>query len=164
MRDAAEQVLDAVVDLAQWFFDGAMAGEVAGSVNGDATGDEERAVDGADDLKGGDLRGRTGERVAAVGAGVGDEQAGLGQGLENLGEQGRRDVVGLGDVLGALARRCGSVLLGEVLERHEPVIRFFGQTQHCRQTLPGVAGAARKPTLPVLVSVVRREAGAQPGF
>ena len=103
--DAAEQVLDGVVDLAQWFFDGAMAGEVAGAVNGDATGDEERAVDGADDFEGGNLAGGLGQRVAAVGAGVGDEQAGAGEGLQDLGQQGRRDVVGLGDVLGALARR-----------------------------------------------------------
>ena len=103
--DVAEQVFDAVVDLAQWFFDGAMAGEVAGSVNGDATGDEEWAVDGADDFEGGDLVGRPGEGVAAVGAGVGDEQAGAGEGLQDLGQQRRRDVVGLGDVLGALGGR-----------------------------------------------------------
>src|ERR1700679_2352102 len=57
---AAEQVLDGVVDLAQWFFDGAMAGKVASSVNGDAAGDEQRAVDGANYFKGRDFHGRTG--------------------------------------------------------------------------------------------------------
>ena len=40
-----------------------------------------------------------GEGIAAVGAGVGDEEAGAGQGLQDLGEELRRDVVGLGDVL-----------------------------------------------------------------
>ena len=106
--DVAEQVLDAVVDLAQWFFDGAMTGEVAGSVNRDATGDEEWAVDGADDFKGRDLGGRTGQGVAAVGAGVRDEQAGAGEGLQDLGQQRRRNVVGLGDVFGALGDAWGA--------------------------------------------------------
>ena len=58
--------------------------EVAGSVNRDAAGDEERAVDGADDLKGGDLGRRAGEGIAAVGSGVGDEDSGAGEGLEDL--------------------------------------------------------------------------------
>ena len=45
---------------------------------------------------------RAGQGVAAVGAGVRDQHAGAGEGLEDLGEQLRRDVVGLGDVLGGL--------------------------------------------------------------
>jgi hypothetical protein len=86
--DVAEQVFDGVVDLAQWFFDGAMACEVAGSVNGDATSDKERAVDGADDLEGGDLGGRPGERVTAIGSGVREEQTGASESLQNLGRMG----------------------------------------------------------------------------
>jgi hypothetical protein len=114
-----------------WFFDGAMACEVAGSVNGDATSDKERAVDGADDLEGGDLGGRPGERVTAIGSGVREEQTGASESLQNLGQQRRRNVVGLGDILGALGGNAGhGGLLGEVLERHEAVIRFFGQTEH----------------------------------
>ena len=47
-------------------------------------------------------RGGAGQRVAAVGAGVGDEQAGAGERLQDLGQQRRGDVIGLGDILGAL--------------------------------------------------------------
>ena len=68
---------------------------------------------------------------------MGDEQAGAGEGLQDLGQQGRRDVVGLGDILctlrGGGALGDGGVrggLLGQVLERHETVVGFFGQTQH----------------------------------
>jgi hypothetical protein len=78
---------------------------------------------------------RAGQCVAAVGAGVRDQQAGFGEGLEDLGQQLRRDVVGLGDVLGG--GRCagerveaGVRLLGEVLERHQAVVRFFGEPEH----------------------------------
>ena len=144
--DAGEKTGDAVVYFAQRFFDGAMAGEVAGSVNGDAAGDEERAVDGADNFEGGDAGRGTGESVAAVGAGVGDEQAGAGEGLEDLGEELRRNVVGLGDVLrgaGACEVEVGTGLLGEVsllgeiFEGHEAVVRFFGEPEH------GVDGGKR---------------------
>ncbi len=51
--------------------------QVAGSVNGDAAGDEERAVDGANHLKRGDLGRRPCQRIAAVGSGVRDQQTGL---------------------------------------------------------------------------------------
>src|ERR1017187_10027523 len=74
--DGAEQVLDAVVHLAQRFFDGAMAGEVACSVNGDATGDEERIVDGADDFERRYFGCRSRQCVPSVGAGVRYEQTG----------------------------------------------------------------------------------------
>ena len=105
-------------------------------MNGDATGDKERAVDGANDFEGGDLGGRTGERVAAVGAGVRDEDAGLGERLEYLGKELRRDVVGVRDGFGRGCAgdglRCGGAarLLGKILEGHEAVVRFFGEPQH----------------------------------
>ena len=98
----------------------------------------QRFVDGADNFKRGDLICGTGQSVAAIGAGMGDEEAGTGERLENLGQQRRRYVVGLGDVFGALGyrlRRRGR-LLGEVLERHETVVGFFGQTEH-RKSLDG---------------------------
>jgi len=100
-----------------------MAREVAGSVNGDATGDEKRAVDGADNFESGDFVGRSGEGVTAVGAGVGDKQTGFGEGLKDLGQKLRRDVVCLGDVLGRLGGICAiadggseGLLLGEILQ------------------------------------------------
>jgi len=137
--DAGEKRGNAVVNFAQRFFDGAMAREVASSVNRNATGDEERAVDGADDFEGGDGGRGAREGVAAVGAGVGDEDAGAGEGLKNLGEELRRDVVGLGDIFcGAGAGEVelgagflGEVsLLGEIFEGHEAVVRFFGEPEH----------------------------------
>ena len=99
-----------------------MASEVAGSVNGDAASDKEGAVDGADDFKRGDLAGGTGERIATVGAGMRDEQAGFGERLEDLGEKLWRDMVGVGDGFGrgcaADGGRHGGAqrLLGEVLD------------------------------------------------
>src|ERR1700761_5782234 len=98
--DLRKKLGDAVIYFSQRFFDGAVAREVAGAVNGDAAGDEQRAVNGADDLEGGDGGGGAGQCVTTVGAGVGDEDAGTGEGLEDLGQELRRDVVGLGDVLG----------------------------------------------------------------
>jgi hypothetical protein len=56
------------------------------------------------------------------------EHAGAGEGLEDLGQELWRDVVGLGDILRALGTAGG--LLGEVLERHETVVGFFGEAKH----------------------------------
>src|SRR5665213_1065551 len=131
--DAGEQILDAVVDLPQRFFDGAGAMKVAGTVDRDATGNKERAVDGSDDFKRRDVVRGAGQGVAAVGAGVGNEQAGLGKGLEDFCQELRRDVVRLGDIfcgLGDCVRSGDRRLFGEVLEGHEAVVRFFGEPQH----------------------------------
>src|SRR5215472_9666730 len=99
-EDSAQEIFDAVVHFAQRLFDGAGAGEVAGSVDGDAARDEKRPVDRADDLEGGDLFCGLRQRVTTVGSGVRDEEAGLRERLQDLGEKLRRNVVGLGDVLG----------------------------------------------------------------
>ena len=54
-------------------------------------------------------------------------------------------------------------LLGEVLERHETVVGFFGQTQH-GISLDGGWPVAN-PTVLVLVSVRRKGVGCKrPGF
>src|ERR1035437_7787751 len=103
---------------------------------------------------------------------MGDEQARSRQRLQNLGQQRWRDVIGLGDILGTLGgvrvrTRGGAWLLGEVLERHQTVIRFFGQTKHFglslwRTRLPagmgGIVTGEPNQTLLVLDSV-RRERG-----
>jgi hypothetical protein len=52
----------------------------------------------------------------------------LGQLLQNLGQQLRRNSVGVGHILGAERSRLR--VLGQVLERHQSVIRFFGQLEH----------------------------------
>jgi len=68
---------------------------------------------------------------------VGDKQTGFGEGLKDLGQKLRRDVVCLGDVLGGLGgvraiAGGGSegLLLGEILQRHQSVVRFFGEPEH----------------------------------
>ena len=113
------------------------------------------------------------QRVAAVGAGVGDQQPGARQRLQNLGQQRRRNVVRLRDVLGALrggTLRARARLLGQVLERHQPVIRFFGQTKHLGPLSPDSAMQAEtagfcardtNPTVLVLFSVRRKWGGLQ---
>ena len=52
----------------------------------------------------------------------------LGQQLQNLGQQLRWNSVSVGHILGAERRRLR--VLGKVLERHQPVIGFFGQLEH----------------------------------
>src|SRR5580698_984580 len=97
--ESAQHVLDRVVDFAQRLFDGAGAVQVASAVNGDATGDKQRAVDGADDLEGINLRGWACQRVAAVGSCRRDQDAPAGQCLQNFGEQLRWNVIRIGDGL-----------------------------------------------------------------
>ena len=97
-------------------------------MNGDATGDEERAVDRADHFKGGDIAPRAGQGVAAVGACGRDQHTGAGERLQDLGQQLRRNMVGLGNVLGRL-RALGGVLR-QIFEGHQAVIRFFGEPEH----------------------------------
>ncbi len=133
--NAAQQVLDRVVHLAQWFFDGAVAVQVAGSVDGNAAGDEKRPVDRADHFKRGDLRRRPRQRVAAVGPGMRDQEAAAGERLQDFRQQLRRNVVCLGDILGRLRavaglRNLAGRMLGQVFEGHQPVVGFFRKSQH----------------------------------
>ena len=53
----------------------------------------------------------------------------LGQPLENLGQQLRRNVIGLGRCL-SRSRRGSLGVLGQKLHRHQPIIRLFGEPQH----------------------------------
>ena len=69
-----------------------------------------------------------GQCVSAVHPGVGTQQPMLGEQLQYLGKQLGRNPVGVGHILGA--QRSGLRMLGEILERHQPVVRFFGQLEH----------------------------------
>ena len=84
-----------------------------------------RPIDGVDHLEGRNLPRIPGQRVAAIHAGMGAQRPDLGQPLQNLGQKLGGDAVGVSDVFGAQGR--GLRVLGQVLERHEPVIRFFGE-------------------------------------
>ena len=65
------------------------------------------------------------QRVAAVHSGMRTQKAHLGEPLQDLGQELCGDSVGVRNVLGAQGGRFR--VLGQVLERHEPVIRFFGE-------------------------------------
>jgi hypothetical protein len=88
---------------------------------------------------------------------VGLEQSCLGELLQGLGQKLCRDVVLVGDILGAERNRFG--VLGQELERHQPVIRLFGQLKHgisdffgpcsvydqfCRGSRSGLGGGSKK--------------------
>src|ERR1700691_917498 len=126
--DAAEQTGDAVIHTRQRLFDGAAVGQVAGSVAGAAGGDKERPVNGVNDFEGGDFARALYQGIDTAHAGMGAQDADLRQPLQDLGEQLGRDVVGLGDVPGAEGGRVR--VLGEIFERHEAVIGFFGEPEH----------------------------------
>ena len=85
-------------------------------------------LSGGDDLTHRDLRRGPGEGVAAARTLGRDQQAGSDQPLEHLGHQLDRDVVLLGDL--TRARRRRPALFGQVLHRHEGVIRFLREPQH----------------------------------
>ena len=100
------------------------AGPLAGA---SAVDERDRTLDGLHDLAEGDGGGVAGRRIASLGAVLGDEDPLPGQGLEQLGQDFERDVVGLGDLPGA----GGLVLLGQdVLEGHQAVIGLLAQAKH----------------------------------
>ena len=101
--DAGQQPQDSFVDLAQRFAHRAQRALVALhrlGVLGEALGQDDRAVDGADHFQRADFVRIASQPVAAVGALLGDQQARLGQLLQDLRQQRQGDPVGLGDVLG----------------------------------------------------------------
>jgi len=126
--DAAQQVLDAVIDLAQRLFDGTGAGQIAGAMDRDAAGDEERTIDCADHLEGCDLIGRAGQSVSPVRPGMRYQQATFGESLKDLRKELRWNMVSLGDILSAV--RGAACLFAQILQGHQAIIRFFSKPKH----------------------------------
>jgi len=127
------------VHLAQGFADGALDGELALLMIRKAGVEDDGAIDGADDLEGGDAGGGAGQAVAAVGALLGGQEALAGELLEDLGEDGHGNAVELGHLLGARGGRAGgagAAMEGEVAEADEAVVRFFGQFEHAADLGP----------------------------
>ena len=126
--DALQHSGNGVVHPRQRLLDGAARGQIAALRALGAGGNEKRPVDGQNHLVGRNLARISGQRIAAVHAGMRAQQPGFGQLLQNLGQQLRRNPVGVGHILGAQRSRLR--VLGQVLERHQPVIGFFGQLEH----------------------------------
>jgi len=126
--DAFEEAQDAFVYFSKRFFYGALA-ELVALIVREAGSEDDRAIDDADDFENADEIGVAGELVTAVCALDAKQKAGLAQLLENLGENRKRDMVGVADFLGA-----GSALTGEskMAEGDQAVVGFFGELEHFR--------------------------------
>ena len=115
------------MDAAQGLAHGAAIRLVAGAVIGKAVGEDDGAINGANDFERGDALRGTGQPIATVGAGKRLDDAGFGQLLHDLGEQGDREMIGVGDFAGA-GGGVGSG--GQVAKGDQPVVGFFGQFEH----------------------------------
>ena len=123
--DALQNSGNGLVDARQRFLDGAAGGELAGLCAFCTGGDEQRPVDGMDDLEGRDLARVACQSITAVHPGVGAQKPHFGEPLQDLGQQLRGNPIGVGHVLGAVRR--GLWVLGKILESHQPIIRFLGE-------------------------------------
>jgi hypothetical protein len=131
-----QQTLNGVIQFAQRFLDGTGVEQIAVSVIRGAGCDEERAFDGANYLKRGDLAGWTAQSVAAMNAGVRNHQSRTSQSLQHFCEQWSWNVIGLGDIFGALGLALRQ--LRQVLEGDQTIVGFFRETEHeFEPTLPG---------------------------
>lgn len=115
------------VDAAQRLAHGAVFRLIAGAVLGEAVREDHRAVDGANHFESADAAGVARQLVSAIRARDRPQNTGLRQLLQDLRQQRDRQVVGIGDILGA-GGRAGN--RREVPQGDEAVIRFFGQLEH----------------------------------
>src|SRR6266446_6227383 len=104
-----------------------------------ARDDVDRPLQRSDHLAHRDLGGAARQRVAALGPVGADDQPLLGQPLEDLGHELRRDRELLGDPLGA--HGAEAVVDGDIMNRHQPVIGALGESEHsvtcpCLSRLP----------------------------
>src|SRR5258708_6285467 len=81
--------------------------------------EKNRAIDGTDHFQRGDVGGLGGEPVAAIGPMLGSQKSVLDQLLQDLGKQGQRDAVHLGDFFGTGAF---GAMDDEVFEGNQPVV------------------------------------------
>src|SRR6266700_575699 len=126
--DALQHAGNGFVHACQWLFDGAARGEVAPMGPFCARGNEQRPVDGVNHLESRYLPRVTRQCIPAIHTGMRAQQPRLGQPLQNLGQQLRRDAVRVGDVLGTLRRRLR--VFGQIFQGHESVVRLFCQLEH----------------------------------
>src|SRR2546426_399018 len=104
-----------------------------------ARDDVDRPLQRSDHLAHRDLGRPARQRVAALGPVGADDQPLLGQPLEDLGHELRRDRELLGDPLGA--HGAEAVVDGDIMNRHQPVIGALGESEHsvtcpCLSRLP----------------------------
>src|SRR5438552_7624276 len=90
--------------------------------------DVDRSLQRPDHLPDRDLRRPARQRVAALGPVGADDQPLLGEPLEDLGHELRRDRELLGNPLGA--HRTEAVVDGDIMNRHQPVIGALGESKH----------------------------------
>src|SRR6267143_4249241 len=90
--------------------------------------DVDRSLQRPDHLPDRDLRRPARQRVAALGPVGADDQPLLGEPLEDLGHELRRDRELLGNPLGA--HRTEAVVDGDIMDRHQPVIGALGESEH----------------------------------
>src|SRR2546429_432531 len=90
--------------------------------------DVDRSLQRRDHLPAGDLRRRARRRVAALGPVGAAARPLLGEPLEDLGHELRRDRELLGNPLGA--HRTEAVVDGDIMNRHQPVIGALGESKH----------------------------------
>lgn len=109
------------MDLTERLADIAAVALVAFGVIGEAVGKNDGSIDRPDRFERGDLVRIAGQAIAAPGALFGVKKALAGQFLEDFGEQGQRNVIGVGDVLSAR----GGAGSGQVLQRDQRVIGLF---------------------------------------
>ena len=111
--------------------DGA-ASRLVAFVVGKTSGEDDRAVNGADDLENAEKMGIAGEFISAIGALDAGEKTSFRKLLQNLGEDRQGDMVGIADFLGA-----GGPLTGQskMAEGNQAVVGFFGELKHFNRGL-----------------------------
>jgi hypothetical protein len=124
--DAPQYCFDAVIHLAQRFADVATITLAALPANGDTGRDEQRPVDGLNDLERRNRMRGARQPVTAVGAVLRMQQASLRQPLQNLGQRLWRNTEGIGNVFRAGAASSLTSMVGQVLHGHQRVVRFLG--------------------------------------
>src|SRR6267378_4045501 len=90
--------------------------------------DVDRSLQRPDHLPDRDLRRPARQRIAALGPVGTDDQPLLGEPLEDLGHELRRDRELLGNPLGT--HRTEAVVDGDIMNRHQPVIGALGESEH----------------------------------
>ena len=97
-------------------------------VLGKAGGQDDRTIDRPDHFHGADAVRIASQSVAAVGSGDRLQHPASSQLLQNLGQQRKRQTVSISHLLGA-SRNTG-LAEGEMTERNQSVVRFFGELEH----------------------------------
>src|SRR5258708_7496263 len=118
----------------EWIANDALVGVAAVTVLGEAGCKKKPAIEGGDPSRRGIVAPLGGQPVTAIGSMLRSQESVLDQLLQDLGKQGQRDAVHLGDLFGAGAF---GPMNDEVLQGNKPVVGLLGKLQHCNPDLNG---------------------------